>query len=44
MGLVFYFIIVFLGFRMYSVVSFGVTFYDPSSAFAEHLIHLYNIV
>lgn len=44
LGLVFYFFVVFFGFRMYSVVSFGVSFYDPSSAFAEHLIHLYNIV
>ena len=44
LGLVLYFIIVLFVFKMYSVLEFGVSFYDPSSAFAEHLIHLYNIV
>lgn len=44
LGLVFYFTIVLFMFKMYSVLEFGVSFYDPSSAFAEHLIHLYNIV
>jgi len=44
LGLVFYFIVVLFVFKMYSVLEFGVSFYDPSSAFAEHLIHLYNIV
>lgn len=44
LGLVLYFFFVLFVFRMYSVLSFGVSFYDPSSAFAEHLIHLYNIV
>jgi len=44
LGIVFYFLIVLFGFKMYSVLDFGVSFYDPSSAFAEHLIHLYNIV
>lgn len=44
LGLVLYFIIVLFVFKMYSVLEFGVSFNDPSSAFAEHLIHLYNIV
>lgn len=44
LGLVLYFIIVLFNFNMYYVLDFGVSFHDPSSAFAEHLIHLYNIV
>lgn len=44
LGLVLYFFFVLFVFKMYSVLSFGVSFYDPSSAFAEHLIHLYNVV
>jgi hypothetical protein len=44
LGLVLYFFITLFIFKMYSVLDFGVSFYDPSSAFAEHLIHLYNIV
>jgi len=44
LGLVFYFIVILFGFQMYNVLDFGISFHDPSSAFAEHLIHLYNIV
>jgi heme/copper-type cytochrome/quinol oxidase subunit 2 len=44
LGIVLYFFIALFVFKMYSVLDFGVSFYDPSSAFAEHLIHLYNIV
>lgn len=44
LGIVLYFFITLFVFKMYSVLDFGVSFYDPSSAFAEHLIHLYNIV
>jgi len=44
LGVLFYFLIVFFAYKMYYVLSFGVSFADPSSVFAEHLIHLYNIV
>lgn len=42
LGLVLYFFFFFI--KMYSILNFGVSFNDPSSAFAEHLIHLYNVV
>ena len=44
LGLALYFFVILFNFKMYSVLDFGISFYDPSSAFAEHLIHLYNIV
>jgi len=44
LGLVVYFFFILFVFKMYSMLNFGVSFYDPSSAFAEHLIHLYNVV
>lgn len=44
LGLVVYIVIILFKFEMYFILDFGVSFYDPSSAFAEHLIHLYNVV
>ena len=40
----FYFFAIFFLYKMYYVLSFNVSFSDPSSVFAENLIHLYNIV
>jgi cytochrome c oxidase subunit 2 len=40
----FYFFLVFFVYKMYYVLNFNVSFFDPSSVFAENLIHLYNIV
>jgi hypothetical protein len=43
-GVVVYFIFVLFLKKMIFVLTFGVSFYDSSSVFAEHLVHLYNIV
>jgi len=40
----FYFFLVLFVYKMYYVLNFSVSFFDPSSVFAENLIHLYNIV
>jgi len=42
--ILFYFFAIFFLYKMYYVLSFNVSFSDPSSVFAENLIHLYNIV
>ena len=44
LGIGWYFFIVLIFFRMYNLLSFNVSFFDPSSIFAENVIHLYNIV
>ena len=44
LGIIFYFLSAFILYKMYYVLSFNVSFFDPSSIFAENVIHLYNIV
>jgi heme/copper-type cytochrome/quinol oxidase subunit 2 len=44
LGVGIYFIFVLFIYRMYNLLSFNVSFFDPSSIFAENVIHLYNIV
>jgi len=43
-GVGIYFIFVLFVYKMYNLLSFNVSFFDPSSIFAENVIHLYNIV
>lgn len=44
LGIGIYFILVLFLYKMYNLLSFNVSFFDPSSIFAENVIHLYNIV